>query len=160
MFSLGSCLYTYKTVNKAGAQGMKFQEMIKPFSIIFTAKFRDMSIEELRALCLSFPGTTEDIKWEKDLCFSVGGKMFLVTSTEALPISASFKSTPEGFEELTKMPGYKPAPYLARYKWVYVEDIRLISRTDWEEYVQLSYSLVLSKLPAKLRKALEGEIRK
>jgi predicted DNA-binding protein (MmcQ/YjbR family) len=27
-------------------------------------------------LCRSLPGVTEDVKWENDLIFSVGGKMF------------------------------------------------------------------------------------
>lgn len=116
-----------------------------------------MSIEELRAQCLKLSGVTEDIKWGKDLCFSIGGKMFLVASTDSSPTSASFKVTEELFDELGERPGFKPAPYMARYKWVYVEDVNLVSPAEWEDYIELSYSLVRAKLPAKLRKQLESE---
>lgn len=35
-----------------------------------------MDIEVMRSICQSFPGVTEDVKWEHDLVFSVGLKMF------------------------------------------------------------------------------------
>ena len=41
-----------------------------------------MDAEWLRRLCLSFPGTTEQIQWGYDLLFKVGGKMFAVTPLE------------------------------------------------------------------------------
>jgi|SRR3954463_16306081 YjbR len=67
-----------------------------------------MNIEEVQSLCKQLPGVTEDIKWGSDLCFSVGGKMFLVTGLEQSPITASFKVTDEQFEELSAKPGFKP----------------------------------------------------
>jgi predicted DNA-binding protein (MmcQ/YjbR family) len=54
-----------------------------------------MNIEEVQSLCKQLPGVTEDIKWGSDLCFSVGGKMFLVTGLNQSPITASFKVTDE-----------------------------------------------------------------
>ena len=36
-----------------------------------------MTIEGLRSICRSLPGITEDVKWGSDLCFLVGGKMFV-----------------------------------------------------------------------------------
>lgn len=116
-----------------------------------------MNLDELRSYSLGLPGATEDIKWEKDLCFSVGGKMFLVASTEVVPTSASFKATNELFEELTEREGFKPAPYMARHKWVYVDDINLISKTEWKEFISLSYELVFAKLPVKIRKEISDE---
>jgi predicted DNA-binding protein (MmcQ/YjbR family) len=41
-----------------------------------------MNIEELREFCMALPGVTEDVKWGNDLCFSVGKKMFTVTSVD------------------------------------------------------------------------------
>jgi len=35
-----------------------------------------MDIEQIRTFCLSLPFATEDIKWEDDLCFSIGNKLF------------------------------------------------------------------------------------
>ncbi len=111
-----------------------------------------MDIEALRYYCLSLPHVTEDIKWGADLCFSIGGKMFCVTS-EHLPFRASLKVNDEEFEELAQKPGIKPAAYLARYKWVLV-DGDAISDRQWKHYVQQSYELVKAKLPKKILKGL------
>ena len=47
---------------------------------------------------------TEDVKWGSDICFSVGGKMFLVAGLELSPVTASFKVTGEQFEEMSSKP--------------------------------------------------------
>ncbi|GAB4498788.1 MAG: hypothetical protein OHK0019_34740 [Saprospiraceae bacterium] len=74
-----------------------------------------MNIESLRAFCLSLPGVAEEVEWESDLCFLVGGKMFCVTSADA-DQGASFKVRDEEFEEMTSREGIIPTPYLARAK--------------------------------------------
>ena len=37
-----------------------------------------MTIDAIRQLCRALPHVTEDIKWDDDLVFSIGGKMFIV----------------------------------------------------------------------------------
>ena len=110
-----------------------------------------MDIETLGDLCRSLPAVTEDVKWGKDLCFSVAGKMFCVAGLEG-PLTVSFKVRDEEFDELSSSPGMCPAPYVARYKWVLVEDVNKLNRKQWEHYVKQSYELVRSKLPKKLAK--------
>jgi hypothetical protein len=41
-----------------------------------------MDIEILRQICLSFPATTEDVKWETNLCFCAAGKIFCIANLE------------------------------------------------------------------------------
>ena len=113
-----------------------------------------MTIEDIQQICRQLPGVTEDIKWEHDLVFSIGGKMFCVVGLDQTPTSASFKVTDAEFDEICAWPGFKPAPYVAKYKWVWIEDIRKMKKADWKKYVQQSYELVKEKLPAKLRKQL------
>lgn len=113
-----------------------------------------MEIEEIQAICRQLPGVTEDIKWEHDLVFSVGGKMFCALGLDKSPTSASFKVKDDEFEEICDWPGFMPAPYLARHKWVWVEDINRLKKADWEKYLSQSYQLVKDKLPLKLRKLL------
>ncbi len=113
-----------------------------------------MTIEELQKICQKFKGVTQDIKWENHLCFNVGEKMFLVTSPDTIPQSASFKVTDEEFDELSVKKGFMPAPYLARHKWVHLDDIKRLSKKQWEHYAKQSYELVGSKLSAKTKKAL------
>ena len=113
-----------------------------------------MDLETLRQLCLSFPKTTEDLKWGADLCMCVGKKMFLVMGPDAIPVSASFKVNAEEFEELAVRPGFRPAPYLARYKWVAIDDIARLSAKEWQHYARQAYDLVREKLPKKVQKEL------
>ena len=113
-----------------------------------------MNIEDIQTICRQLPAVTEDIKWGHDLVFSIGGKMFCVVGLEQSPTSASFKVTDEEFEEISNWPGFKPAPYVAKYKWVGIEDINRMKKTDWKKYLQQSYALVKNKLPAKLKKEL------
>ena len=113
-----------------------------------------MTITEIRQICLAFPGVTEDIKWENHLCFNIGGKMFLVTAPDNVPVSASFKTSDEDFEILPNRPGFIPAPYMARNKWIFVDDISRFSKKDWEKYLQSSYSLISSKLPLRVQKEI------
>ena len=109
----------------------------------------DMDIETLRELCRALPAVTEDIKWGHDLCFSVAGKMFCVAALDG-PLTVSFKVKDEEFDELSSSPGMRPAPYVARYKWVLVEDVSRLSRKEWAHYVRQSYELVKARLPKKL----------
>jgi predicted DNA-binding protein (MmcQ/YjbR family) len=113
-----------------------------------------MHIEDIQTICRGLPGVTEDIKWEHDLVFSIGGKMFCVVGLDQSPTSASFKVTEEEFEEMSSRPYFKPAPYVAKYKWVWIEDIAKMKKTEWKKYVSQSYGLVKDKLPAKLKKQL------
>ncbi|HEU5289220.1 MAG TPA: MmcQ/YjbR family DNA-binding protein [Cyclobacteriaceae bacterium] len=117
-----------------------------------------MSIAEIREICLTFPAVTEDIKWENHLCFNIGGKMFLVTAPDNVPVSASFKTSDEDFQALPNRPGFIPAPYMAHNKWIFVDDINRFARKDWETYLRKSYNLILSKLSLKFQKEVaEGK---
>lgn len=104
-------------------------------------------------LLRSLPGVTEDIKWEKDLVFSVGGKMFAVFGLpEGEPIG--FKVEDVAFASLTQQPGIIPAPYMARHSWVNVESRRTLPAAALEELLRESYRLIAEKLPKKTRAAL------
>jgi predicted DNA-binding protein (MmcQ/YjbR family) len=113
-----------------------------------------VNIEELQTICRKLPAVTEDIKWGHDLVYSIGSKMFCVIGLDELPTSASFKVKDEKFEEISQWPGFKPAPYVAKYKWVHIDDITRMKKTDWQKYVKQSYELVKEKLPLKLKKQL------
>lgn len=112
-----------------------------------------MFLDELRNICHALPGTTEDIKWENDLCFNIGGKMFCVASLE-MPTTISLKVSDEEFEEISSSPGFQPAPYLARYHWVLLTSPENISKKKLEGLVRQSYELIKSKLPGKILRQL------
>ena len=114
-----------------------------------------MNIEDLQAICINLPGVTQDIKWENHLCFNVGNKIFLITSPDTVPVTASFKLVDEEFDELAGREGFKPSPYLARYKWIYVDNINLLTKKEWEVYIGQAYLLISSKLSIKIKKKIK-----
>ena len=113
-----------------------------------------MNIEDIRTMCSSMKGVTEDIKWGHDLVFSIGGKMFCVAGLDQSPKTASFKVRDDEFEEMCNRNGFKPAPYVAKYKWVWMDNIDQLNKKEWEQYIRQSYELVKNKLPLKLKKQL------
>jgi predicted DNA-binding protein (MmcQ/YjbR family) len=114
-----------------------------------------MTIDDISSICKSMPNVTQDIKWEHDLVFSIGGKMFCVVGLDQIPTTASFKVTDEEFEEVSNWPGFKPAPYVAKYKWVFIDDISKMNKSKWEQFLRQSYNLVRAKLPPKTIKQLD-----
>jgi len=112
------------------------------------------SVESIRKLCLSFPNATEQVQWGYDLVFKIGGKMFAITPLEPAPVFLTFKATDESFAELTERPDIIPAPYLARAKWVALENASAVSPQELASFLRTSYDLVLAKLPRKTRDSL------
>lgn len=110
-----------------------------------------MNVDQLRELCLSFPGTTEQIQWGYDLVFKVGGRMFAVTPLEPAPVCLSFKASPENFAELTERQNIIPAPYMARAQWVALQTRDAIAAEELSRLLRESYEMVLAKLPKKMR---------
>ena len=107
-----------------------------------------MEIEWLTQFCLSLPGAREEIKWLKDLCFTVGSKLFCVTGLEG-DFQFSFKVDDEIFEEMSSRDGFIPAPYMARAKWVLVTNPSRLSRKEAENYIRRSHELIIARLPKK-----------
>ena len=112
-----------------------------------------MNIEQLRKYCLSFPGSTEDIKWGADLCFCVGAKMFCVTGADSMS-GMSLKCTPAKFEELIEREGIDPAAYVGRYKWVHISNLDALTPGELKDLIKTSYRLVFDKLPPKIKKSI------
>ena len=113
-----------------------------------------MKVDQLREVCLSFPGTTEQVQWGCDLVFKVGGKMFAVTPLEPASVSLSFKASPENFADLTERPDIIPAPYLARAQWVALQARDALPAEELARLLRESYDLVFAKLPKKARDVL------
>ena len=113
-----------------------------------------MNIELLREFCLSLPYVTEDVKWGNDLCFLIGEKMFCVTCLEG-SFGVSLKVNEDEFDKLTGLPGIVPAPYLARYKWISIQQPDQLTPSEWEHYIKQSYELIKSRLPKRVIKQIE-----
>ena len=115
--------------------------------------FRVMDIDQIRTFCTALPAVTEDVKWDNDLVFSVGGRMFCMIALDP-PFKCSFKVPDEAFEELSTREGFIPAPYMARAQWVQVTSPTRMHNREWEALLRQSYELVKAKLTKKARTEL------
>nr|HEV7953022.1 MmcQ/YjbR family DNA-binding protein [Candidatus Acidoferrales bacterium] len=116
-----------------------------------------MDIEWIRQHCLSHPHTTEQIQWGNDLLFKVGGKMFAGMPLEPARVWLTLKADPEEFPELIERQGIIPAPYLARAKWIAIENERALPRTEVFRLVSKSYEMVFANLTKKLQAELTAD---
>ena len=114
-----------------------------------------MTPEAFHAAALALPGATFDIKWGADRVYSVGGKMFAMAGSEDDPEPKyMFKTSDLGFEILTEQGVAKPAPYLARAKWVQLVKADALADADLEAYLKEAHRIVSGKLPAAAKAAL------
>ena len=115
-----------------------------------------MTTESIRKFCQSLPHVTEDIKWDNDLCFLIGGRMFAVACLDrTTPHKLSFKCTPDAFAELIERDGIIPAPYMARNHWVTLERFDAMRDAEMKALVRNSYEMVKAKLTKKAQAALQ-----
>ena len=113
-----------------------------------------MNVDQLRKICMTLPGSTENIQWGDDRVFKVGEKMFACSGLEA-DSKYSFKVDDERFLELTDLPGVVPAPYLARAKWVQIDPAACdLPHDEIEALVRRSWQLVFAKLPKRKQKEI------
>ncbi|MBL8512658.1 MAG: MmcQ/YjbR family DNA-binding protein [Betaproteobacteria bacterium] len=114
-----------------------------------------MNKAAIHKYCLSLTAATYDVKWEVDGVYSVGGRMFAVAVADKDGrAQVSFKVDEDLFLQYTDREGFMPAPYLARAKWVQIQDTRKVSAGELKQLLARSHALVAMKLTRKVRAAL------
>jgi predicted DNA-binding protein (MmcQ/YjbR family) len=111
-----------------------------------------VSPEALEEAALAHPGAELSIKWGEDRCYVVGGKMF--AATDATSSNLSLKMTDIAFEALTETGRGRPAPYMARAKWVMFDDVSALDADEVGGWLKTAHALVAAKLTRKQRAAL------
>ena len=119
-----------------------------------------MNIEEYRTYCLSKPAVTESTPFPKlpdVLVYKVLGKMF--TATDIVTFSSfSIKCNPETIEELrAKYPAMQEPSYFNKQHWSRVAIDGTISDKLLCEWLDISYDLVVAKLPKKIKIELSNK---
>lgn len=121
-----------------------------------------MNTEDIAAFCLSLPGVREDFKWGHNRVFSVAGnKMFAVL--DFLDQHLGFKVDNELFLGFIDRPGIRPAPYLARAHWIYMESAQIpLTEHELKQLLRRSHQLVVRRLPKRQQPGLllddEGDV--
>jgi predicted DNA-binding protein (MmcQ/YjbR family) len=109
-----------------------------------------VKLPAIKKFCASMPHATADVKWGIDHVYSIGGKMFAVAcKTQKGETHLSFKVDDDRFLEYTDRPGFIPAPYLARAKWVQLKDLSAVSDAEIKALIKRAYQLVSAKLSKK-----------
>ena len=106
-----------------------------------------MNTDTIREFCLAFPQATENLQWGDDLCFKIGGKIFVTLGLDNPRLC--FKCTPEMFGELIEREDIHPAPYVGRYKWVMLDRLDAVRWDELRELIRQSYEMVAAKAPRK-----------
>jgi predicted DNA-binding protein (MmcQ/YjbR family) len=109
-----------------------------------------LKVDAIREFCLAFPEATEKLQWGDELCFKVGGKIFVMLGLDNPRMC--FKCTPEMFAELIEREDIRPAPYVGRYKWVMLDRLDAVSWGELRDLIRQSYELVAAKAPKKKAK--------
>lgn len=103
-------------------------------------------------VCLALPGATQDHPFGDDHdAYRVGGKMFVIVSDSG---GVSFKVSDIAYEVLTESGHARPAPYLARAKWVNLETFDAWPDDEMAEHFVIAHGIVAAKLTRKQRAAL------
>src|SRR5215813_9248597 len=114
-----------------------------------------MTPKQIDAYCGKLPAATRTVQWEGVIVFKVGGKMFCLIAPEEHSVGRiSFKSAPEHYDALSRSPGFRPAPYLARAKWVSVDDPAVLTAAEMKAYIRRAHAVIAAALPRRKRREL------
>jgi len=106
--------------------------------------------------CLRLPHATKNVQWEGTSVFKVGGKMFAIAGgfIESFGGGFMFKTSDMAYAMLIEQNLARPAPYLARAKWVQLVSKDALPDPELVGYLIQAHALIVARLTRKLRKEL------
>ena len=108
-----------------------------------------MDREGVGKVCLALPAATLDHPFGDDHdAYRVGGKMFCMVGAMGC---ISFKVSDIAYEVLTESGHARPAPYMARNKWVNLPRIDDWPDDELAEHLITAHALIAAKLTKKRR---------
>lgn len=103
---------------------------------------------QIDAYCFTLPAATRTVQWEGVVVFKVGGKMFCLIAPPGHSVGRiSFKCAPEHYDALSRAEGFRPAPYLARAKWVALDDPKTLTAAETKAYLRRAHAVIAAALP-------------
>jgi predicted DNA-binding protein (MmcQ/YjbR family) len=110
-----------------------------------------MTPKAFDAAAMALPGATMTIQWGDDHVYKVGGKMFAVLGGAVGRNGFSLKASDVAFEVLSESGRAKPAPYLARARWLHFEDLIAEDAGEVADWLKTAHGLIAAKLTRKAR---------
>ncbi|WP_373236042.1 MmcQ/YjbR family DNA-binding protein [Cohaesibacter celericrescens] len=146
-----------------------------------------MTREQFDSYCGGMKATTNVIQWGNASVWKIGGKIFAICSNwgdgkegpedqlegrsenqsknasiggeaEVHSPRISFKCSDLAYELLPEQHGIIPAPYLARAKWVQINNPNAMSEQDLKLHLDAAYEIIAKKLTKKVRAELGVKI--
>ena len=106
----------------------------------------------VKQVCLSLPAAALDHPFgDHHDAYRVGGKMFCMVGEHG---GVSFKVSDIAYEVLTETGHARPAPYLARAKWVNLADPSDWPDPELADHLATAHAIIAGKLTKKARKDL------
>lgn len=103
------------------------------------------------AQALALPGATLSLQWGDAQVVKVGGRIVAIVSPDG---GLSFKATDIAFEALVESGQARPAPYLARAKWVRFDDLSALDPKETADWLAQAHAMVSARLTRAQRAAL------
>lgn len=115
-----------------------------------------MNRTDFDAYCERLQATTHVEQWGGASVWKVGGKIFAICSRwgSGTDQCISFKCSDFSYEILCEQDGIVPAPYLARAKWVQIQNPDVMDDDDLRRYLDTAHGIVAGKLTKTRQKAL------
>jgi len=110
-----------------------------------------MTPEAFDAACRALPAVTHVVQWGDSDVYKVGGKVFAI---RGLGGAVSFKVSEIAYEVMIEAGIARPAPYLARAKWVAVDDLAAVDADEMAGWLANAHSLIAAKLTRAQRGSL------
>jgi predicted DNA-binding protein (MmcQ/YjbR family) len=117
-----------------------------------------MNDAKLVSYCAALPHAASDRKWGNTLVFSLKRKMFalfLLDKTDQ-PNELWCKVDDDAFLSCTDQPGIRPAPCLARAKWIAVER-NAMPEAMARGLLKRAREIILMKLPKRIQHELHAK---
>jgi len=115
-----------------------------------------VSPETFETRCLALKAATFTIQWGGTHVFKVGGKIFALAGglVDRRASGYMFKVSDMAYELLIEQGLARPAPYLARAKWVQLVDNDVLPDEELSAYLGQAHALVAARLTRAARREL------
>jgi predicted DNA-binding protein (MmcQ/YjbR family) len=106
---------------------------------------------EFDAACRRLPSVHMVVQWGEAEVYKIGPRIFAVLGPDG---SFSLKASDIAFEALTASGRGRPAPHLARAKWVRFDDLAAVETAEIEDLLASAHAQVAAKLTRAQRREL------
>jgi len=119
-----------------------------------------MNVDDIRDCRLAFPEAAENLQWGDDLCFKIGGKIFVTLALTAIPQKVCFKCTPDVFATRSNARTFVPRLTSGATTRVILDRLDALPNSELKDLIRRSCEMVRANAPKKAGKTQNAPRRK